>query len=436
MEELRNKIAEKDYTENSDDHFQIEVINSGNKRKLIVFINLMFLLIGLLMSIISAIIPEMIKTFHISYGLASALPSAFFIAIALTCIPAGIIGEYYSPKYILVFSFLFGLTGVLIFVLFLTYWTSILSLFIIGSMVAVIQVIAVPLLRKTCGPENLAFYTSLTNLMYGAGAFLSPVVYTFLSKSPNGNNMGNGGMELLSRLIPKGFEWASSFWLFVLLLIFLVMTAMFLKFPSQEKLQAVDQPRKNIYRELYTNKYVILYFISLVAYGSCEQGIAAWMSEFFHVYHGLDPQTKGASILSFYWLLLTGGCFGGMLLLKVFDSRKVLAALAVLAIISLVFSLYGGTTVSKISFPLVGAFESIMWPVILSLAINSVPKHHEVVSGVLYTASLGGALGPFIVGSIGDSFGLRTSLSILFLPFLVVLSVGFWAKPLVANKTI
>lgn len=411
-------------------------MNSKDKKKLIIFINLMFLLIGLLMSIISAIIPEMIRTFHISYGLASALPSAFFIAIALTCVPAGIAGEYYAPKYILIFSFLFGLVGILIFVLFLTYWTSILSLFIIGSMVAVIQVIAVPLLRRTCGPENLTFHTTLNNLMYGAGAFFSPIIYAFLSKGGNGNNSGNGGMEILSRLTPKGFEWASSYWLFTLLLIVLVMTVMFLKFPSREKLRGDGQTRKEIYRELFKNKYIFLYFISLVAYGSCEQGIAAWMSEFFRVYHGLDPQTKGASILSFYWLLLTCGCFGGMLLLRVFDSRKVLAALAVLSIISLVFALHGGTMASKISFPLVGAFESVMWPVILSLAINSVPKHHEILSGVMYTASLGGALGPVIVGTIGDSFGLRASLDILFLPFLVVLSVAFWAKPLVANKTI
>jgi fucose permease len=411
-------------------------MNAVNKKKLIVFINLVFFLIGLLMSIISVTIPEMIKTFHISYGVASALPSAFFIAIALICIPAGIVGEYYAPKYILMFSFLLGLTGVLIFVFFLTYWTSILSLFIVGGMVAVIQVIAVPLLRKVCGPENLAFHTTWNNLMYGAGAFFSPVMYRLLSAGRSDNNTGNGGMKVLARLIPKGFEWASSYWLFVLLLIFLVVAILFLKFPEQEKLRAVDQSRKGIYRELFRNKYVYLFFISLVAYGSCEQGIATWMSEFFHVYHGLDPQTKGASILSFYWLLLTCGCFGGMLLLTVFDSRKVLAALTVLAIISLVVALHGGTTASKISFPLVGAFESVMWPIILSLAINSVPKHHEVLSGVLYTASLGGALGPAVVGIIGDSVGLRASLDILFLPFLIVLSVAFWAKPLVANKTI
>ena len=72
----------------------------------------------------------------------------------------------------------------------------------------------------------------------------------------------------------------------------------------------------------------------------------------------------------------------------------------------------------------------------MSLALNSVTKHHEVLSGFMITASVGGALGPVIIGSMGDLFGLGTSLHYLFAPLLVVLSVAFWAKPLVVNKTI
>src|SRR5690606_6107823 len=121
-------------------------------------------------------------------------------------------------------------------------------------------------------------------------------------------------------------------------------------------------------------------------------------------------QTDGASILSLYWLLLTMGCFAGMLLLKLFDSRKVLAVLTLFAIISLLFALYGDTGVSKVAFPMVAAFESVMWPIILSLALNSVSQHHGVLTGLMYTASVGGALGPVIVGSMADSFGLGTSL--------------------------
>ena len=84
---------------------------------------------------------------------------------------------------------------------------------------------------------------------------------------------------------------------------------------------------------------------------------------------------------------------------------------------------------------MVAAFESVMWPVIISLALNSVEKGHEILSGFLFTASIGGALGPVIIGSMGDLFGLRVSLNYLFFPLLIVLSVAFCAKPLIINKT-
>ncbi len=408
-----------------------------HNKKIILFINLMFFQIGLLMSIMSAIIPEIIRSFHISYGLVSLLPFAFYIALAITCIPAGVAGEKYMAKNILVFAFLFALMGILVFVIFLNYWSSIISLFIIGASVAIIQVIAVPLLRRVCGPENLAFHSTLNQLMYGAGAFLSPVIYSKLSISLLNENVGSSfPVKLLSWLVPHGFEWVSAYWLFIVLLVSLVAIVLMMKFPEREVTRDPDQTRNGIYLELFRNKYVIFYFFALVAYASCEQGIAAWMSKFFEDYHGLNPNSDGASVLSFYWLLLTVGCLGGMLLLKFFDSRKVLAALSLLAIVSLSFALYGGTSTSRIAFPMVAAFESIMWPVILSLAINSVTKHHEVLSGFMFTASVGGALGPLIVGSLGDLYGLGVSLNFLFLPLLIVLSVAFWSKPLIDNKTI
>ena len=356
------------------------------------------------------------------------------IAFALTCIPAGIAGEKYSPRRILLFAFLFAMTGVFMFVTFLKYQTSVVSLFMMGSAVAIMQVISVPLLRKACGAENLAFHTTLTQLMYGLGAFFSPAIYSWLTTS-----MLNGGrffpINILVRIIPEGFEWTSAYWLFLILLLSLMVIVSLMQFPKDRKEIASTQTG-NAYKALLRNKYVVFYFIAIVAYASCEQGIAAWMSQYFQDHHGLDPQTEGSSVLSLYWLLLTVGCFGGMMLLKLFDSRKVLAGLTVCAMISLAFALHGSTQVSKIAFPMVAAFESVMWPVIMSLAFNSITNHHEALSGFMFTATIGGALGPVIIGSMGDWFGLGTSMHYLFLPFLIVLSVAFWAKPLIVNKTI
>ena len=405
------------------------------KVKLIVFLNLMFFQVGLLESMVSALIPEMIQSFQISYGLASVMPFAYFVAFTLVCIPAGIAGGKYAPGRILFFAFLCAFAGVLVFVLFLRYQTSAVSLFMIGSASAIIQVTAIPLVRKVCGAENLAFHTTLNQLMFGLGAFCSPVIYSWLT-----SKMIHGAcffpINILLHIIPKGFEWTSAYWFFMLLLLSMMALALLIRFPDHEKTNSSAQIGKNAYKELFRNKNVIFFFLTMVALISFEQGITAWMSKYFQDVHGLDPLTEGATLLSIYWLLLITGCFAGMILLKFFDSRKVLAVLTVCAIISLLLALHGGTSVSKITYPMVAAFESVIWPIIMSLAFNSVTKHHEALSGFMFTAAVGGALGPAIVGNLGDCFGLGTSLHYLFLPLLVVLSVAFWAKPLVSNRTI
>jgi len=74
--------------------------------------------------------------------------------------------------------------------------------------------------------------------------------------------------------------------------------------------------------------------------------------------------------------------------------------------------------------------------VIFSLALNSVPRHHGSFSGILCTGIVGGAVVSLAVGWLGDRFGLRASMGLLFLTLGYILSVGFWARPLVANATV
>jgi fucose permease len=125
-----------------------------------------------------------------------------------------------------------------------------------------------------------------------------------------------------------------------------------------------------------------------------------------------------------------------MLLLKIFDSRKVLIGACVGALLCLSTALFGPANVSVIAFPAIGLFTSVMWPIVISLALNSVAEHHGSFSGILSTAIVGGAVVPVIIGGIGDCLGLRTGVAFLYVTFGLVLSVGFWAKSLISNATI
>jgi fucose permease len=95
---------------------------------------------------------------------------------------------------------------------------------------------------------------------------------------------------------------------------------------------------------------VILFFFGIFAYVGTEQGISNWLSQFLATYHGCDPQTEGASTVGWFWGMMTIGCLLGLVLLKIFDSRKVLFGFAAAAIILLTASL-GGLETGSVSVP-------------------------------------------------------------------------------------
>ena len=81
-----------------------------------------------------------------------------------------------------------------------------------------------------------------------------------------------------------------------------------------------------------------------------------------------------------------------------------------------------------------GLFASVMWPIIISLALNSVLEHQGALAGILCSGSMGGAIVPLITGRIADSFGLRTGMCLLYLTLAWVFAVSLWAKPLITNR--
>jgi len=187
---------------------------------------------------------------------------------------------------------------------------------------------------------------------------------------------------------------------------------------------------------LLKERLVLLYFVGIFAYVGSEQGIANWISEFLSKYHGYDPQTVGANIVSYYWGLLTVGCLLGLALLKLFDSKIILKGFTFSAMICLLISLLTDGEIALYCFPAIGFFLSVMWSIVFSLALNSVPNHHGSFSGILCTGIIGGAIVPLIVGWLADLIGLKFGMMFLFIPLLYIFSIGFWAKPIINNKTI
>ncbi len=397
---------------------------------------LIFFVISFLTNILGPLVPDIIDSFSLSLTLAGFLPFSFFIAYGVMSIPAGILVEKYREKRVILVAFIIAFLGALMFASLSSFSFALLSLFLIGLGMAMLQVAINPLMRVAGGEEHFAFNSVLAQLVFGLASFLSPQVYTYLVtnlKDISGEK--NFLIRSLAQVVPDDLPWISLYWVFVVVTLVMVLLIAAVRIPKVELREDERVGARETYLDLFKNKIVILYFLGIFAYVGSEQGVANWISKFLATYHGFDPQTVGADTVSYFWGMLTAGCLLGLLMLKIFDSRKVLIWFTSAALISLTVGLFGSGNMALIAFPMVGFFASVMWSVIFSLALNSVERHHGSFSGILCTGIIGGAIVPLIIGWLGDLFGLRFGMTFLYLTLGYILIIGFWAKPLISNIT-
>lgn len=414
-------------------------MNASDKRSpfMVGLVFLIFFVISLLTNIIGPLVPDIIKSFSLSLTLVALLPFAFFIAYGVMSVPAGMLVERFGDKRILVGSFIVAFGGALLFSLLPKYPTAILSLFLIGSGMAALQVAINPLLRVAGGEEHFAFNSVMAQLFFGAASFLSPFIYSYFVRNL-GTSAADGNLILrtISRVVPSGLTWVSVYWVFAAVTVIMIVVLVLAKFPIVVRKEEEKTGAWATYGMLLKKKVVILYFFGIMTYVATEQGAANWMSQFLSVYHQYDPQVVGARTVSWFWGLMTIGCVLGLVLLKLFDSRRVLKGFAAAALVLLTIALFGPGRIALYAFPLMGFAASVMWSIIFSLALNSVESHQGSFSGILVTGIIGGALGPLIIGWLGDHFGLRQGMFFLYLTLGYILSIGFWASPLITNETL
>jgi fucose permease len=395
---------------------------------------LTFFVISFLTNIIGPLIPEIINSFSLSLTLVSFLPFAFFIAYGFMSIPAGVMTEKYGGKFVMLFAFGIAFIGALLFGLFPKYNMAIISLFLIGSGMAMLQVVINPLLRSAGGEAEFSFYSLMGQLVFGLASFLSPLVYTYLSQNMSTSN--NTLFYLLKKVVPANLTWVSFYWVFAFIALIMLLVIAAFKFPKIELKEDEKAGAFKMHIELLKNKTVLLYFLGIFCYVGSEQGVVNWISQFLFTYHAYDPQTVGAQVVSWFWGMMTAGTFIGLILVKLFDTRGILILFTALAILSLSIALFGGASITLYAFPAVGFFIAVMYPIIISLALNSVSANHGSFAGILMTGICGGAIIPLIVGVLGDYYTLKNGMLFLYLTFGFILSIGIWAKPLINNSKI
>ena len=383
-----------------------------------------FFVISFITNIIGPLIPQFIKTYNLSLVLASFLPLSFFFSYGIFSIPAGIYLERYGGKIIMIVAFLISSFGAGLIIAFPGYISFIISFFLIGTGMAILQVAINPLLRHAVSGENFAFFSIIGQLAFGSASFISPIFYKFLLENNN----------------PLGitfFSYSPWMWIYVLFIgavILLLIFLHFLKIPDNDS--EIERFDFDTFFKFLNNRKTYFYFFGIFCYVGVEQGINNWSSEFLYQYHSLDPDVIGVDVISSFWGNLTVGTIVSLFLIKIINEKKLLNIYALSSSLLIFTAIHGDADFSVLSFKLLGFSISGVWSVMISMGLNSIPKNHSIFTGILLTGIIGGAVFPFLIALTGQLFGLKIGMHVILVGLLYLSFVGFTAKPLVSNKIV
>ena len=407
------------------------------KYYLVILIFFIFFAISFLTNILGSINPNVSDSFTLNGTMTGLLPFSFFIAYALMSIPSGMLVQKYDEKKSLVLAWILAFLGAMLFSLLPVFPVFLCSLFLIGCGMALLQVALFPLLRVTGGEEHFAFNNMIVQLVFGVASFLSPFVYSYLVTNLSAQSVTKGVfINFMAFITPHHLPWVSIYWIFAFISFVMIAIILLVRFPKVIRKEDEVVGAWETHVELFKQRTVVLFFLGIFAYVGMEQGIANWISEFLRSYHGFRPEVEGASTVGLFWGMMTVGCILGLVLLKIIDSKIVLRIFAAASFGVLTMTLFGNAKMALFGFPAMGFCLSVMYGIIFSLALNSVSKYHGSFAGILCTAIAGGAVFSLLIGKLKDVIGLQGGMMILYLPLAYILSLSFWAKPLVQNATI
>src|SRR5665213_3433233 len=213
-------------------------------------IMLTFFVISFLTNVIGPLIPDMINGFHLSLTLVALLPFAFFIAYGVMSIPSGMLIEKYKEKKIMIAGFAVAFAGSLLLAAFPNYLTAVLSLFLIGCGMAMLQVVINPLLRTSGGEEHYAFNSVLAQLIFGAASFLSPLAYSYLVVNLSHTGAEDPVQRIFASIVPKSLPWISLYWLFAVVSLVMIVVIIVSRLPKVVLTQDEKAGALKVYSDL------------------------------------------------------------------------------------------------------------------------------------------------------------------------------------------
>ena len=373
-----------------------------------VLVTSLFFMWGFARAILDVLNKHFQEALGISLAHSAMIQVMFYLGYFIMAIPAGLFIARNGYRKGVVFGLLLFGIGSLLFIpgeYFMSFNFFLFSLFVIACGLVFLETAANPYMTELGDRETAASRLNLAQSFNGLGCACAPLLV---------------GMMLFS----EGQEANLSFPYMMMGIVVLVVALIFsrVQLPEITHVEDAVQTETTASKKgVWSNKLFVFGISALFCYEIAEISINSFFINYV-VDDGWMNALDAAKLLSVAGLgLFMCGRFLGSWIMRFVRAEKFLLICAIGTVVSTAMVVMNLGMVSFVSLILIYLFEAIMFPTIFAICLRGLGNHTKRASSYLMMTPIGGAVGPLMMGTVGDMTSMSFSFIVPLVSYFVVL---------------
>lgn len=369
---------------------------------------------GLSTVLIDSLVPKLKELFALGYAEVLLTQFSFFLGYLVFSLPAGHLLARWGYSRSIALGLGLAVMGCLLLIpatLFGRFPWFLGALFVLSAGITQLQVAVNPLVLALGPSDHAHSRLTLAQAFNSLGTTVGPLI---------------GAAVILRQVTASNL--APLRWPFLAIAsCFVVLGWLFWSGRDAPGLPAVSEKPAKVDWLLFRQRQFAFGWASIFVYVGAEVTLGSLMTNYLMQPTVLDcTATFAGSLVSLYWGGAMVGRFAGSWVLVRVAAARVLLLCAAVAMMLVGISGFGTGWLAAVTLLLVGLCNSIMFPVIYSLALKDMGDDVPQASGLLCLAIVGGALVPLGSGLLADQGGVNRAFILPLMCYGIIASFAYW----------
>ena len=347
-----------------------------------------FFAFGFIDNLKGPVLPELIRDQGLSLSQGGNILFAAYLGFIVATFVTGMTADTMGNRRILFLAGVLMSIGLVGISLIDSLAILVLMMFVLGLGLGAIEVSANGLIVEL-HPGDAGRFLNLLATFHGTGSFLVPLVVARQLTANVGWRTVFLSAVLLSGTLAVAFAFASG------------------RNPRRQTINS-DLSWMKLIRIGFAGE-MIWYYVLICSYVAVELGVAAWLMEYLQSVRGQSISQSSYYLSGFFAMIMLGRFLGSFVVERLGYLRVVAVSLLGGGASLLVGIL--GSDLCVVALPISGLFFSIVFPTVAAHVTGLHKENNGLLLGLLFTfGGVGGAMGPWIVGVVGQKYGLGVGL--------------------------